>query len=247
MTELQKRRHIEGMLRDTAERYKDLFVNSPIGIYRTDPDGRIMMANPTLIRMLGYKNTRSVSSSIKDGMIYEPTYFYGGIKDVLLKQGKVRGFEARWKRPDNTAIFVQENARAIYDKKGEVLFYDGTVEDITERKKAEKQIDSFQKKLRSLASELSLTEERERRRIAATLHDNLGQLLAILKIRLGAVTESKATESTKRELRDIRKYIQQGIDYTRSLIVELSPPILHELGLEPALEWLAEQIEEQHA
>jgi len=244
--ELNRRKLIEEMLRKGAERYKNLFENSPIGIYRTNPDGRILMANPTLVRMLGYNSFNELASSASKKADYEPTYLKKKIKKRLDKGERVRGFEAKWKRYDNTVIHVRENAKAIRAADGAVLYYEGTVEDISERKKAEEKIDSYQKQLRSLASDLSLAEERERRRIATILHDHIGQVLAISKIKLGALLEQAKTSAFIANLKEVREHIEQAILYTRSLTFELSPPILYELGLEAALEWLTEQVHEQH-
>ncbi len=115
-----------------------------------------------------------------------------------------------------------------------------------ERKKTEARMLQYQKQLRSLASELSLAEERERRRIATELHDHIGQNLAISKIKLGLIRESASTPKIAGALEEIYKLIDQTIQFTRSLTFELSPPVLYEFGFEAAVEWLAERIQEQY-
>lgn len=244
--ELSRRKRIEDMLRKGAERYRNLFVNSPLGIYRVNAEGRILMANPTLTRMLGYTSFEQMTSASQRRMDYEPSYLRKKIKDRLEKEGRVRGFEAKWRKRDKSIIFVRENAKAIRSPDGTLLYYEGTVEDITEQKKAEEKIKSYQKQLRSLASDLSLAEERERRRIATMLHDHIGQFLAISKIKLGALLQSANDNGFLEQLKEVREHVEQAIQYTRSLTFELSPPILYDLGLESALEWLTEQIKEQH-
>ena len=97
-----------------------------------------------------------------------------------------------------------------------------------------------------MASELSLAEERERRRIAAELHDRIGQTLAITKIKLGALKASVSSQGFVEQLDDIRGLVNRTIRDTRSLTLELSPPILYELGFEAAVEWLTEKIQLQH-
>lgn len=119
-------------------------------------------------------------------------------------------------------------------------------QEITERKKAEKRLLSKQKQLRSLASELSLAEERERRRIAVTLHDSIGQTLALSKIKLGELRELSSSTDISAILEQIYKLIEEAIQETRSLTVELSPPVLYELGFEAALEWLTEHVQDKH-
>ncbi len=121
--------------------------------------------------------------------------------------------------------------------------------DITEHKQIEKKIKAHQKQLRSLAAELSVADEREQRRIATVLHDHLIQNLGFSKIRLEglAETDTKLGQdnylNTIEELRDITEGMIQS---TRSLTFDLSPPILYDLGLEAAIEWLSEQIQQQH-
>ncbi|HOW55527.1 MAG TPA: PAS domain S-box protein [Syntrophorhabdaceae bacterium] len=243
--ELKRRKQVEDLLRRAAERYKDLFDNSPIGIYRIDQDGRILMANPALIRMMGYASYDEFSSVRSFKKSCEPTYLGKKIKDRLEKEGRIRGFEARWKLPDGSVIYVSENARAIKDDDGKTLYYEGTVEDISERRQTQERIDQYQRQLRSLASELSLAEERERRRIATLLHDHIGQMLAVSKIKLGSIQDVLKDNGLADEIKEIRDHVGQAIKITRSLTFELSPPILYDLGLEAALEWLTEQLEEQ--
>jgi len=246
--ELKRRQQVEDMLRRGAERYKNLFENSPMGIYRTNPDGKILMANPTLIRMMGYSSFEEFYAVKSFRESCEPTYLGKKIKDRLEREGRVRQFQAKWKTgKDGPIMYVMENARAIRDAEGKTLYYEGTVEDISERKQAEERIEQYQTQLRSLASELTLAEERERRRIASLLHDHIGQLHATAKMKLGFIESTIEDRAVQKELNEIRELIGQAIHYGRTLTFELSPPILYDLGLEAALEWLTEQVEEQNA
>jgi signal transduction histidine kinase len=97
--------------------------------------------------------------------------------------------------------------------------------------------------IRMLTAELALTEERERRLLAQDLHDGLGQILAILKIKLTSIKESERRGTLKRSLREIENLIDQSNQSVRTLMLQLSPPVLQALGLLPALEWLAEEME----
>ena len=115
-----------------------------------------------------------------------------------------------------------------------------------EQRQADEQLLEYQAQLRSLASELTLTEERERRRLATDLHDRIGQTLAVSKIKLGALGTSAASTDFAGPLDEVRALIDQTIQDTRSLTFELSLPVLYELGFTAAMEWLAEQVQEQH-
>ncbi|MBW7989953.1 MAG: PAS domain S-box protein [Planctomycetes bacterium] len=119
--------------------------------------------------------------------------------------------------------------------------------DISNRKRAEQKVLDDQDQLKSLASELSITEERERRRIATELHDQIGQSLVFSKIKLDELHHSATSSELTKALDEICNNIGQIIQDTRSLTFDLSSPILNELGLEAAVsDWLDVQIQEKH-
>ena len=107
----------------------------------------------------------------------------------------------------------------------------GTVQDMTERKRPEEKLLEYQRQLPSLSRELCLTEERRRRQIATELHDRVGQHLALCKLKLAALRKAGLPRTDGTLFQEIDRLIQQTIQDTRSLIFELSPPILYEQGL----------------
>jgi PAS domain S-box-containing protein len=406
--ELAARRRVEGALRESEERFRGIFENAAIGLYRTTPDGHILMANPALVRMFGYSSFEELAQRNLEEEGYEPEYPRSAFKQRIESEGEVIGLESAWVRHDGITLFVRESARAVRDEAGNTLYYEGSVEDITERKLAEqalrkahdeletrvqertvelakaneallaeiaerkraeeelirlssavkmsvdsiviidvegkiidvneaalkmygtddkegligqnvlafiapehrergragmefvlekgydmsrgyevitkdsnrtpvelsatamkdadgkpsgiviiarditerKQADerirTYRERLRSLASELSLTEERERRRLATALHDRIAQTLALSKIKLGVVRGSVSSTDLAESLDEIYKLIEQVIQDTRSLTFEISSPILYELGLAAAVDWLTEQTQKQH-
>jgi PAS domain S-box-containing protein len=118
--------------------------------------------------------------------------------------------------------------------------------DITERRLAEKKLLENREQLRQLTSQLSLAEERERRRIANQLHDRVGQALLASKLKLGTARESGLPPNIDEPLDDADALLEQTIQDVRSLTFELSPPILYMLGFEAAVEWLTERAEKQY-
>jgi PAS domain S-box-containing protein len=126
---------------------------------------------------------------------------------------------------------------------GKPLRVVGVEVDITERKRDELESARRQEQLRSLAAQLTLAEERERERIAAGLHDELGQILAIVKVRLAALRGSTAPGEIDQRTREIRELLDEAIRQTRSLTFELSSPILKELGLESAIRSLSDRMD----
>jgi signal transduction histidine kinase len=119
-------------------------------------------------------------------------------------------------------------------------------EEITERINAEKEIEVYQEQLRRLTLELSLAEWRERQSIAVDLHDHIGQALAMIKIKMTKLQGNIIFCGYDQHIAEIREFLDQTIQYTRTLTFEISPPLLYELGINAAIEWLAEQMEKKN-
>ena len=113
--------------------------------------------------------------------------------------------------------------------------------ELRRRKETMNHLLMYQRRLRSLASELTLTEERERRQIASYLHDNIGHALAMARIKLDSLRGLVSPADLAASLDDATDMIKAAIQEVRSLTFELSPPVLHELGFEEAVDWLAER------
>lgn len=128
-------------IRESEERFRALYEEAPVGLYRTTPDGTILMANQALIRMLGYTSFEELSSRNLANDGFESSYSREIFIAKIEKSGEVKNLEANWTRRDGNTIIVNEYAKAIRDLNGNVLYYDGTVEDITSRKQAEKRRD----------------------------------------------------------------------------------------------------------
>lgn len=107
-------------------------------------------------------------------------------------------------------------------------------------------VSEYETQLRSMASQLTHAEERERRRLAEGLHDRVGQLLGISKIKLGMLLQAASGKEVEMLAAEVRSHIVEALEETRSLTFEISPPILYEIGLEAALEYLAERLRERH-
>jgi signal transduction histidine kinase len=118
--------------------------------------------------------------------------------------------------------------------------------DITHLRRAEQKILATNEMLRSLTSELVMTEERERRRIAVELHDHIAQTLALAKMEMDALSHRAAGSGMEASCGRISDMLRQSIQETRSLIREISPSVLYELGLNEAVLWLADQFQSKH-
>ena len=163
LEELVEERTLE--LRQSEDSYRSLFDGVPVGLYRTTPEGEIIDANPGLIQMLGYPN--------RDALLEDnATRIYVGdeerekVQTVLEREGIVRGVEFQLRRYDGQEIWVKDTSRAVKDEDGQVHYYEGGMEDISERKQAELELRKYQVHLEELVeertSELQASEERYR-------------------------------------------------------------------------------------
>jgi PAS domain S-box-containing protein len=137
----------ERALAESEERFRDIFQNSVVGLYRTTPDGRILMANKATMTMLGYTSLDELARRNLEREGFEPDYPRSEFRRRIEADGQVIGLESQWVRSDGKTLFVRESARAIRDEQGNVLCYEGTVEDITELRKSEEELADERNKL----------------------------------------------------------------------------------------------------
>ncbi|HTP29549.1 MAG TPA: PAS domain S-box protein, partial [Anaeromyxobacteraceae bacterium] len=143
-------RNAERELERSEERYRNLFENAPIGVYRTAPDGRILIANPALVRLLGYDTFEQLAARNLEREGFEPQYRRADFKARLEREGEILGQEAAWTRRDGRRVIIRENSRAVRDADGAVVHYEGTVEDVTERKRVEAALAEARSKLETV-------------------------------------------------------------------------------------------------
>ncbi len=151
----QLRRELEA-LRQSEAGFRSMFDHIPIGVYRTTPGGRILLANAALVRMLGFRTFQELSDRNLQGTPYEPGYSREWFNAEIMKEGELRGLEADWTLADGTRLRVRENARVVRERDGSVLYYEGTVEDIGRRKESEELLQAKADFLEEVVSNASI-------------------------------------------------------------------------------------------
>ncbi len=164
---------------DTLETdFKAFFNTVPVGLYRTTPDGRILMANPALIRMLGYDSFEDLTTVNLEEKGFDKDYPRSKFKEMMEEKGEVKGRETMWIKKDGSYAYFRESAIAIRNDAGGVVHYDGSVEDITQQKLAVKDLQSREKFLSILndintrALEVNASED-----LLASIAEKLADLL----------------------------------------------------------------------
>ncbi len=227
-------------LAKSEAKYRGLVDNSMAGVFTTTLDGRFTFVNDAMVKIFDFDSTELM---IAHGSLER----WRDLKDrermlaELQKHGSVTNFEAE------TITHTGRHIQVLFSVKKIGNSISGMVMDISDRKQAEQKIIDYQQRLKSLASQLTIVEESERRRIAADLHDQVGQSLALALLQI-AVLRKQVSDSGQIETFDeISDSLQQTVQETRDVIYDLSPPQLNEIGLSAAVsEWLEEHVGKRH-
>lgn len=150
--DITERKRSEEALRQAEQKYRQIFENALEGIFQTTVDGRFQSANPALAHLYGYNSSEELMATLTDiqHQLYVEPQRWTEFINFIQQQGAVSGFESQVYRQDGSMIWISENARAVYDPNGELLYYQGFVVDITDRKKAEAERIKFTQQLYQL-------------------------------------------------------------------------------------------------
>jgi len=227
-------------LAKSEARYRGLVDNSMVGVFATTLDGRFTFVNDAMARMFEFDSTEVM---IAHGSLER----WKDLKDrermlaELQQHGRVTNFEAETITTTDRHIHVLFSARQV----GNDII--GMVMDITERKQTEQKIIDYQRRLKTLASQLTIAEEKERRATAADLHDRVCQSLVLVNMQLDSARRSAPELKLSDKLDDIADTILESLRDTKLLMLELSSSSMHEIGLSSAIsEWLEIQIGKRH-
>jgi PAS domain S-box-containing protein len=243
-TDVTDRRLVQQASQEMGRRHRMIIGQIPDAVYLADAEtGRLIESNPAFQRLLGYSAEEVLRLTLFD-FVMAPREDIADRIARASETGVCPCGERLYRCRDGRLIEVEPNMSSLEQNGRKILCV--VARDITERKAAEAQILAYQQQLCAAAAELSLAEERERRRIALSLHDGMGQLLAVARMKLDSLTNYADKTRIDEVLPEVQKLLAESIRMTRSLTSELSPPILYEQGLEPALEWLAKAVEKEH-
>jgi len=150
--EIAERCQASEALLEAEEKYRTIFENAISGIFQVKPDGRYISANPAFAHILGYSSSQELIAKLSElnQQIYVDPDWRAEFTRLMHKYGAVFNFESRAYRKDGSIIWISENTRAVRDPSGKLLYYEGSVEDITERKLADAKLQESEQKLRQV-------------------------------------------------------------------------------------------------
>ncbi|MEY2585206.1 MAG: hypothetical protein QOD80_1232, partial [Verrucomicrobiota bacterium] len=168
-----ERKRAEGALKEAETKYRGIFENAVEGIFQNTPDGRFVSANPALARMLGFESPEELISARQniERQGYVDPAMRNAFREKLESEGVLTGFEYEVYRKDGSKIWVSENTRIVSDRKGQPLYYEGSVQDITERKRAEAERNVISEIVQGVITTSNLDE------LLALAHRSIGKVL----------------------------------------------------------------------
>jgi len=247
LRDITDRKLAEKKLQESHDYLQHLVTSIPDAVFRVKLPERVIDWVEDYSDIMGARGTAEMfGQPTRNYFASEDEYnAFGELQRQAIEDGKdFMLHEIMVRRLDGT-IFPAEVTSSFFRENGTVKYATALVRDITERKQAEKKILDYQKHLKALASQLTLAEERERRRIAADLHDDIGQTLAMTRLQLAAAIRACDCTGTKHQgmLEEISETLLKAIQDTRQLIFELGSAAIHEIGLGAAIaEWVEEKM-----
>jgi PAS domain S-box-containing protein len=259
--DITERKKVEEALKDSEEKFRNLMEQSPFSIQIIKPDGRVDQFNKAFMDLWGISEETLPEVLEKYNVFEDEEAKKLGVMPLIEKA--CRGetvilpeieYDAHRTMENleivstgSKKVWIKVRLYPIKNSNGEVVNVVFIEEDITDRKQAEREILRYHERLKALASQLTVTEEKERRRIAADLHDHVGQSLALARMQIDSAKKSAADDRLAARLDEISENLRKAIHDTRHLIFDLSPPAMHQIGLGAAVsEWLEEQIEKRY-
>ena len=251
--EIARREEVERTLRRREQELADFVENAVEGLHQVGPDGTILWANKAELDLLGYEPDEYVGHHIAEFHVDRDRI--DDILQRLLRGETLYDYPARLRCKDGTVKEVVIHSNALWEN-GQFIHTRCFTRDVTERKRVEEELDRrvaartrelvlSQNKLRALASQLSLAEQRVRKEVATELHDYLAQLLIVLRMKLFKVGQQATDPTMAGLLQEADRVLDESIMYTRSLMADLTPPIL-QFGLLMSLKWLADKFKRYH-
>jgi PAS domain S-box-containing protein len=187
--DVTKRKEIEQKTKESEERFRGLYENSMLGIFRSNPEGKIVMANSAALNLLGYANLEEISNIKAEDGYCDPSE-RKRFREIMDSDGAIQGFEIKWKKPDCTIVDLRESARTVTDGNGKVIYYEGIFEDITEKKRAEEELIKAKEK----AEEMNILKSNFLANMSHELRTPLVGILGYAEIIKGEVLDDDNSE-----------------------------------------------------
>ena len=238
--DIGERKRVEEALRDSEERFRSAFDFAAIGMALVAPDGHWLKVNRSLCDIVGYTEEELRARDFQS--ITHPDDLdtdLGFVRQMLDGSIPYYHMEKRYFHKQGGLVWILLSVSLLRGREGKPMYFISQIQDITERKRAVETLEGYNIRLKALSHRILETQETERRRIARELHDEVGQMLTTIGLRLHQLKGLCGAEVQSALNEDI-SFVNRTIEQVRELSLNLRPPMLDVLGLEAALRWYAE-------
>nr|WP_197482027.1 PAS domain-containing protein [Polaribacter atrinae] len=244
--DITEQKRIRKEIEKAEEMYRILTDNSNDLICLQEPDSTFRYISPSIKNLLGYDQLdflgKQVFSIVHEDDIQELKL---AMKEKLFNDFNVEAFSFRVLHKDGHFVWLEFLSSPIY-KNNEISYYVTSARDITQWVLAKQKIEEYQTSLQKLTTEMTLIEEKQKKEIATNIHDHLSQSLVISKMKINELKKRPQLKMIDEDLIFIETHISEALENSRKIMYELSPPVLYQLGIIEALNWLFDNVETTH-
>ena len=237
-------RHAQEEIERSRALYVDLYDMAPLGYFTLNTQKSILSVNLTGASTLGADRSSLLNQPFTNFIFPEDQDVFYLLMADLFRTDSPKSGEIRIVRRNGEMFHARVDATTSHNDGESVARI--VVSDITAQKRTELQLEARAKQLRALAGELTMVEQRERKRLSKILHDGLQQYLVAAKLRMSELIVGARDGNLKQSALEVETMLSESIKVSRSLAAELSPPILRDSGLLSGLEWLCRWMAEKY-
>ncbi|WP_198513454.1 PAS domain-containing sensor histidine kinase [Confluentibacter lentus] len=233
-------------IKRSEHKYRLLAENSKDLIYLINANSEIVYVSPSVKDILGYDVDEAIGKKVLEFIHPDDLKKVKNNFNELMSKGSSKSpIMYQVKKKTNEYIWF-ESAKQVITKNNKITGIISSCRDVTERVEANEAIKNYQKSLQNLTTEIFLVEEKQRKQIAANIHDHLSQSLVISKMKLQDLREQTSLKNHISDIDFINSHITDALENSRKITYDLCPPVLYQLGIIDTMHWFSEKMEDQY-
>ena len=244
--DITEKKLISRQIEKAEEMYRLLADNSNDLICLHEPDSTFKYISPSIKDILGFEQSEKIGE-LGFSLIYKDDvqFFRDSILQRIYKKVPNTTFYCRAQHKNGEILWLEFSTSAVF-KNNKPDYILTSSRDVTEWKLAKEEIQEYQISLQKMTTEMTLIEEKQKKEIASNIHDHLSQSLVISKMKINELKKNPELKIIDKDLKFIDTHISEALENSRKITYELSPPVLYQLGIIDALNWLLENVEATH-
>jgi PAS domain S-box-containing protein len=233
-------------IKKAEEMYRILTDHSNDLICLQEPDSTFKYISPSIKNLLGYEQSDFLGKTVFS-IVHKDDI--SSLKEAMKKKvfsGEViEAYTFRIRHKEGHFVWLEFLLSPVYVAH-KISYFVTSARDVTEWMLAKQEIEEYQTSLQKLTTEITLIEEKQKKEIASNIHDHLSQSLVISKMRINELKKNPQLKLIDEDLKFIEMHISEALENSRKITYELSPPVLYQLGIVDALNWLLDDVEVTH-